>query len=184
MQVMREKAHTGQAFSQDTKIARWYPNLKHADQVTVGNLLTHTSGYAVPAIEYARHQEYTDLGAVAWTISKIDTTGQLPAGSYIYSDVNFILLAGIIKKETGKSYSQNFYDRVAKPLKLTHTYIRQDLPKKLHLAVSYRYVDPNYYQRAISYAVPVSTQLPGAATWFLPQLTSTRSSWAWKTASS
>ena len=47
-------------------------------------------------------------------------------------------------------------------MKLTHTYIRQDLPKKLHLAVSYRYVDPNYYQRAISYAVPVSTQLPGA----------------------
>ncbi len=162
MQVMREKAHTDQAFSQDTKIARWYPNLKHADQVTVGNLLTHTSGYAVPTVEYARHQEYTDLGAVAWTISKIDTTDQLPAGSYIYSDVNFILLAGIIKKETGKSYSQNFYDRVAKPLKLTHTYIRQDLPKKLHLAVSYRYVDPNYYQSAISYAVPVSTQLPGA----------------------
>lgn len=116
----------------------------------------------MPTIEYARHQEYTDLGAVAWTISKVNTTGQRPAGTYRYSDVNFVLLAGIIKQETGKSYSQNFYERVVKPLHLTHTYIRQDLPAKLCLAVSYQYVDPNYYQRAISYVVPVSTQLPGA----------------------
>lgn len=153
MQVMRRKA-----FNQNTKIARWYPNLKHADQVTVGNLLTHTSGYAVPTIEYDRHREYTDLGAVAWTINQINTTYQRPVGSCCYSDVNFVLLAGIIEKETGKSYSQNFYERVSKPLKLTHTYIRQNLPKKLHLAVSYQY----NYQNAISYAVPVSTQLPGA----------------------
>lgn len=153
MQIMRKKP-----FNQDTKIARWYPNLKHADQVTVGNLLTHTSGYSVPTIEYDRHREYTDLGAVAWTINQINTTYQRPVGSSCYSDANFVLLAGIIEKETGKSYSQNFYERVSKPLKLTHTYIRQNLPKKLHLAVSYRY----NYQNAISYAVPVSTQLPGA----------------------
>lgn len=153
MQLMRKKA-----FNQDTKIARWYPNLKHADQVTVGNLLTHTSGYSVPNIEYDRHREYTDLGAVTWTINQINTTYQRPVGRSCYSDVNFILLAGIIEKETGKSYSQNFYERVSKPLKLTHTYIRQNLPKKLHVAVSYQY----NYQNAISYAVPVSTQLPGA----------------------
>ena len=153
MQIMRKKA-----FNQDTKIARWYPSLKHADQVTVGNLLTHTSGYSVPNIEYDRHQKYTDLGEVAWTINQINMTYQRPVGSSCYSDVNFVLLAGIIEKETGKSYSRNFYERVSKPLKLTHTYIRQNLPKKLHLAVSYQY----NYQNAISYAMPVSTQLPGA----------------------
>ncbi len=153
MQIMREKG-----FNQNTKIARWYPNLKNAKQVTVGNLLTHTSGYTVSTIEHDRHQEYTDLGAVAWAVNQINMTYQQPVGSYHYNDVNFVLLAGIIEKETGKSYSQNLYERVSKPLKLTHTYIRRNLPKKLHLAVSYQY----NYRNPVSYTVPVSTQLPGA----------------------
>lgn len=153
MQIMRKKK-----FNQNTKISRWYPNLKNARQVTVGNLLTHTSGYVVPTIEYARYQTYTDAGAIYWAISQINMVDQRPVGSYRYNDVNFVLLAGIIEKETGKSYSRNFYQRVAKPLKLTHTYIRQDLPKKLHMAVSYRY----NYRNPVSYDIPVSTQLPGA----------------------
>lgn len=153
MQIMRKKT-----FNQNTKISRWYPNLKNARQVTVGNLLTHTSGYVVPTIEYARYQDYTDAGAIDWAVNQINMTNQRPVGSYRYNDVNFVLLTGIIEKETGKSYSRNFYKRVVKPLKLTHTYIRQDLPKKLHMAVSYQYD----YRNPISYDVPVSTQLPGA----------------------
>lgn len=157
IRVMKQKG-----FSQNTKIAKWYPNLKHAKKVTVGNLLTHTSGYAVPNIEQARYQMYTDRGAVNWTINQVNATNQLPVGSYRYSDVNFVLLAGIIEKATGKSYSRNFKELVAKPLKLTHTYVRRDLPKKLHLATSYQYVNPNYYQNIASYSVPMSTQVPGA----------------------
>ena len=153
IRVMKKKG-----FSQNMKISKWYPNLKHAKHVTVGNLLTHTSGYAVPSIEQARYQTYTDRGAVNWTINQVNATNQLPVGTYRYSDVNFILLAGIIEKATGKSYSRNFKELVAKPLHLTHTYVRRDLPKKLHLAVSYQYA----YQNPASYAVPVSTQIPGA----------------------
>lgn len=38
-------------FNQNTKISRWYPNLKHANQITVGQLMTHTSGINVIGTE-------------------------------------------------------------------------------------------------------------------------------------
>ena len=157
IRVMKQKG-----FSQNTKISKWYPNLKHAKKVTVGNLLTHTSGYAVPNIEQARYQMYTDQGAINWTVSQVNMTKQSSVGTYRYSDVNFVLLAGIIQKATGKSYSRNFKELVAKPLHLTHTYVRRDLPQKLHLATSYQYVKPYNYQNVASYTVPMSTQVPGA----------------------
>lgn len=157
IRMMKEKG-----FSQNTKISKWYPNLKNSKKVTVGNLLTHTSGYVVPNIEQARYQMYTDMGAVNWTVNQVNMTAQLPVGHYRYSDVNFVLLAGIIEKATGKSYSQNFARLVAKPLHLTHTYVRRDLPRKLHLATSYQYVKPYNYQNPAGYSAAMSTQVPGA----------------------
>ncbi|MBT8922068.1 serine hydrolase, partial [Lactobacillus delbrueckii subsp. bulgaricus] len=44
MQLMEEKKGSSSAFSQNTKISRWYPALRNAKKISVGNLLSHTSG--------------------------------------------------------------------------------------------------------------------------------------------
>ena len=36
IQLMNEKWHTSERFTQNTKISRWFPNLKNADNITVG----------------------------------------------------------------------------------------------------------------------------------------------------
>jgi CubicO group peptidase (beta-lactamase class C family) len=46
MQLMEEKKGSSSAFSQNTKISRWYPALRNAKRISVGNLLSHTSGLA------------------------------------------------------------------------------------------------------------------------------------------
>lgn len=66
VQIMNEKKHTKHKFSQYTKISRWYPKLKNARYVTVGNLLTHTSGYRAPGSESNRHKNLSENKAINW----------------------------------------------------------------------------------------------------------------------
>jgi CubicO group peptidase (beta-lactamase class C family) len=68
-------------------------------------------------------------------------------GSYHYSDVNYVLLAGIIKKVSHKSYAWNFKKRVVQRLGLKSTYVSSQLPKNKMLAVSYTYKHGKNYQQ-------------------------------------
>ena len=58
IQLMNEKLHTNQRFSQYTKISRWYPNLKNANNITLGQLMTHTSGINSVNTEIDRNNNY------------------------------------------------------------------------------------------------------------------------------
>lgn len=124
-------------FNQDTKISRWYPNLAGADKITVGNLLTHTSGLQIPEIEDDRGVNYTEMGTVNWTVNRLNQAEQNSVGVYGYSDVNYILLAGIINKVTGKSYRANFERLIVKRLGLHHTFLFGQVPKGYRVAESY-----------------------------------------------
>ena len=160
MQVMREsrgKKH----FTANTKISKWYPRLKSAKQITVSDLLTHTSGYYVYNLEDSRKKVYTEKGAIDWTINQVNSTWQYPVGSYHYNDTNYMLLAGIIQKQTGKSYAYNLRKRIVKKLRLTHTCLRENLPSSLHLAKSYLYLGRNY-QAPVLLPKSVASQMPGA----------------------
>ncbi len=57
-------------FNQNTKISRWYPNLKHANQITVGQLMTHTSGINVIGTESNHGVNFSENGAINWTIAQ------------------------------------------------------------------------------------------------------------------
>lgn len=131
--VMSEK----KTFDQDTPISRWYPNLAGANKITVGNLLTHTSGLQIPEIEDDRGVDYSEIGAVNWTVNRLNQAKQGRVGTYHYSDVNYILLAGIISKVTGKSYKANFERLIAKRLGLRHTFLFGQVPKGYYVADSY-----------------------------------------------
>lgn len=115
VQIMNEKKHTKRAFSQYTKVSRWYPKLKNARKVTLGELLTQTSGYLARGSEYSRGRVQSENSAINWVVNKINTTKQAKRGRFYYSNANYILLVGIIRKLTGHSYS--YKDREAAGLK-------------------------------------------------------------------
>ncbi|GHV97689.1 penicillin-binding protein [Lactobacillus nasalidis] len=161
IQLMEEKKGSPAAFSEHTKISRWYPNLRDAGKITVGELMSHTSGFLLPEVEVDRHVNYSEARAISWLVNRLNQLPKDPVGTYHYSDVNYILLAGIIRKLTGKSYAWNFQQRVVRRLGLKSTCLGRPGKGRL-LAESYCRKRGRDYQRPVSLTRSRLSQLVGA----------------------
>ena len=104
----------------DDPVARWFPNFTRAQDVTVRNLLTHTSGYS----DYAP-QDYT---IPAWTkpIAPLTLLNEWatrpldfqPGTKWQYSNTNFQIAAQIVEKASGQKYHDFLWTNVITPLHL------------------------------------------------------------------
>lgn len=104
----------------DDPVAKWFPNFTRAHDVTIRNLLTHTSGYS----DYAP-QDYT---IPAWTkpVSPLEVVTRWatrpldfePGTRWQYSNTNFQIAAQIIEKASGQKYHDYLWANVITPLKL------------------------------------------------------------------
>jgi CubicO group peptidase (beta-lactamase class C family) len=109
--------------SLDDPVSRFYPELTRANEVTIRNLLTHTSGYE----DYAP-QDYTipawthpsSAQAIVheWATKPLDFD---PGTQYQYSNTNFNILGLIVEKASGEPFWQFLSTRVLQPLHLNHT---------------------------------------------------------------
>lgn len=152
-------------FNQDTKISRWYPNLKNADKITVGNLLTHTSGLLATRTEVNRGINYSEGDAINWVVNRINQLQEGNPGNFYYNNTNYILLAGIIRQVTNQSYEANVKSRIINKLGLKRTFFYPDIPKNKTDAISYTWRNKNY-QNAQYVKRSLASQLPGAGNLF------------------
>jgi D-alanyl-D-alanine carboxypeptidase len=112
----------------------WFSRLPNAKDITVRQLMNHTSGL----VRYEFKEQFTkDLTANPEKVWKpaelvaylLDEKAPFAAGKgWDYSDTNYIVLGMIIEKVTGKRFYDEANRRVLKPLKLNDT-IPQDGPK-------------------------------------------------------
>jgi CubicO group peptidase (beta-lactamase class C family) len=103
---------------------KWFARLPNAKDITVRQLLNHTSGLA----RYELREDFTrDLTAnpdKVWRPEELvayllDSKAPFEAGKgWDYSDTNYIVLGMIIEKVTGKKFYDEAARRVIKPLKL------------------------------------------------------------------
>lgn len=77
-------------------------------------------------------------------VNKLNSTTQNQPGKFSYNNTNYILLAGIIRQVTGKSYKQNVQERVINPLGLKRTYFLEDIPSGMTDGISYTWNYKNY----------------------------------------
>lgn len=166
VQLINETAKTKQQFSQYTKISRWYPNMTNANKITIGNLLTHTSGIRATGTEINRGQNCSEASAINWVVNNVNATAEGKVGTYYYNNTNYILLAGIIRKITGKSYEENFKTRIVNKLGLKHTFLYQDIPSSKTDPISYYYNGKRNYADACYVKRSLASQLPGAGNLF------------------
>lgn len=152
-------------FNQDTKISRWYPNLKNADKITVGNLLTHTTGLLATRTEVNRGINYSEGDAINWVVNRINQLQEGNPGNFYYNNTNYILLAGIIRQVTNQSYEANVKSRIINKLGLKRTFFYPDIPKNKTDAISYTWRNKNY-QNAQYVKRSLASQLPGAGNLF------------------
>lgn len=105
----------------------WFPRLPNAKDVTIRQLMNHTSGL----VRYEFKDEFTkyltEHPMKVWTPEErlaylFDEKPPFEAGKgWDYSDTNYIVLGMIIERVTGKNFYDEANRRVIKPLKLKDT---------------------------------------------------------------
>lgn len=166
VQLINETKNTSNAFTQNTKISRWFPDLKNADNISVGNLLTHTSGITATKTEINRGIIYSEADSINWVIKNINASPSDSVGTYHYNNSNYILLTGIIRQVTGQSYEENFQNRIVKKLNLQNTYLYQSIPSSITDPISYYSNGGKNYQNASYVKASLASQIPGAGNMF------------------
>jgi len=94
--------------SLDDKVARWLPDLPHADEVTLGQLVQMTSGY----VDYEQLPEFTAANYAdpfrLWTPPEllsyaVDKPLWYPPGTYWnYAHTNYVILGLALEKSPGR----------------------------------------------------------------------------------
>lgn len=100
-------------------ISKYYPNLKAGGSTTIRDMLDMTTGFWLNQADWSK-QPLSEAKTVAYAVKHVTYRPQ-KAGRFNYSAVNFLLLAGVIRQQSGHSYRHFVETQVIKPLKLTHT---------------------------------------------------------------
>lgn len=114
--------------STNDKLSRFFPEFPRSEEVTIRQLLTHTSGLqsydAMPEYRSFRLQPHTISELMNWI--KADPYVAEPGAQYFYSNSGYLLLAGIIEKVSGESFGDFLRGRVFDWLGLTSSQVVQD----------------------------------------------------------
>ncbi|MGE7390214.1 serine hydrolase domain-containing protein [Streptomyces sp. NPDC004126] len=111
-------------FAMDTPIREILPDTVPADwaPITVGQLLSHTSGLGKPCEPLLDDAGLTPQRVVhAWT--SCAAKPESPVTGQQYNGGNYFFLGLAIEKVTGRSYADEVQRRIARPLGLRHTYV-------------------------------------------------------------
>jgi D-alanyl-D-alanine carboxypeptidase len=124
--------------SVDDKVARYYPGLTRANDITLLDLMNHVSGYP----------DYYPLDFVDRRMLKPIAADELihqyaggpldfePGTQWSYSNTGFVLLGRILEKASGQSLGSFLSEKIFAPLGMTHT-IYEPAPEDRRVAPGY-----------------------------------------------
>ena len=116
--------------SLDDTLSRYVPEFPRGGEVTIRQLLSHTSGimsYTNPKVM----SQLKDAGRREWTIKDLVTRIQTltplyefePGTGWSYSNSGYMLLGAVIEKVTGKSYADALKGELLDPLAMHDTQV-------------------------------------------------------------
>jgi CubicO group peptidase (beta-lactamase class C family) len=110
-----------QLLSYDEKAIRYLPGLPaYAQQVTIRQLLNHTSGIKDYEQALAGKKGLTNRDIVMWLHEQRALNFE-PGSQFDYSNSGYILLSLIIEQVSKQSYRQFLHDSIFTPLQMNHT---------------------------------------------------------------
>lgn len=110
----------------DTLLPGAIPNGRN---ITVRMLLNHTSGLFNYVNDPAVLTSFTGQDDRDWTPEELLAKGiaypvtNAPGDAFAYSNTNYVALGLVLEKVTGQTVADLIQERIAKPLKLKHTYL-------------------------------------------------------------
>lgn len=122
------------------KLSKFYPQVPHANQITIGQLLSMESGlqgrdesnYGTPVFK-------NNQAGIKYDIKHNVVFNQKQYNRYFYSSINYILLSGILEKVTHQSYESLVKDTYIKKLGLSETEFYWDISKNKRIKVAIPY---------------------------------------------
>ncbi|MDP4665954.1 MAG: beta-lactamase family protein [Flavobacteriaceae bacterium] len=132
----------------DDEVAKYIPELKVYEGVTIHHLLNHTSGLP----------DYMDLADQHWDKSQIVTNEDIlklfeelkpeanfePNEKWEYSNMGYLVLGSIIERVSGQKFGDYLQQKIFQPLGMKHTFVyrRRFEPKEVdNYAQGYIYSD-------------------------------------------
>lgn len=117
----------------DSAMAQYLPEFDRADKhsITIGHLLTHTSGLPAwrPLYILAQSERDRTLGVIAQ-----EPLQHPPGTQVLYSDLGFITLGLLLEKLTGKPLATLAAREIFDSLKLEHTFFNPDIALQTGIA--------------------------------------------------
>ena len=127
----------------DTKLSEFFPKIKYADKITIGQMLNHQSGiYSYTSDPDLKNYIYK-LQNRRDMVARIEagTPAFEPGEKAAYSNSNYLLLGYIIQDITKKPYKDNVASRIINPAGLKSTYFYSKINPKKNEAFSYSFTD-------------------------------------------
>lgn len=121
----------------DDPLDKYIPELKQWHDVTIYDLLRHTSGLPEYIGDMAKgwdHQKIaTNKDLITFYADRKDTLSFKPGSIHRYNNTNYALLASIIERISGKTYADYLKENIFMPLKMKSTFVykRRLNPKRI-----------------------------------------------------
>lgn len=119
-------------------IDKYLPSFPYGNEITIHQLLTHTSGLPLHSIEFDIRKfrpSYKNFGKEGKD-EKVKLLSK-PGTTFEYSNTAYILLGYIIEKLSGKTLNEYFTENIFKPLNMNNTSFRDDSGRIENLATGY-----------------------------------------------
>jgi D-alanyl-D-alanine carboxypeptidase len=111
------------------KVAKYYPGLTRADDITILDLMNHTSGYRdCYPLDFVDRPMAAPIEADELIRRFAGRPLDFEPGSrYSYSNTGFIILGRIVEKVSGQPFGRFLAERIFVPLGLRHTFYEPDV---------------------------------------------------------
>lgn len=155
-------AEEGKVSLQDT-LAKYYPNFPRANDITLDEMLHHTSGihnytaepnFAVDGMIHRGTDEMVEF------IGKLPKTQDFePGTNWSYSNSAYFILGGVVEKAAGAPLAQVFKSRLFTPLGMNHSALDDETEIVAGRARGYSGAGPGKFTNAPF----ISMSIPGGA---------------------
>lgn len=155
--VLIMKAVEANKLNLNQTIYEWFPTIKNAKKITIGNLLNHRSGIH----NFTDNEEYLTWNTQPKTekeMVEIIAKGGSdfdPDSKAEYSNSNYVLLTYILEKTFAKSYADLLQRYICKPLALKNTYVFGKINPNNKECKSYKYIRSWKLESETDFTIPL-----------------------------
>lgn len=113
----------------DDPITKYLPSLPYS-QVTIKNLLTHTSGipeYLDYEKYFNKNTSYTNQMIINYFAARVPASKVVPNREFKYINTNYVFLASIVEKVTGEKFEDYSRKNLFIPAGMTNTFFYTEL---------------------------------------------------------